>query len=307
MEEYNQYILKWREKIIEADECLQNQDFEGYEMCLREAQEAYEEYKKDSELTYECKNFGIINHIFENALPKLYKSKQHQVIKDYITCIKEDKNLLAQFQFYKALGKYQDSYELDAYLTEALSLVKEKINKSTLKESNNKLAKIIKDNNIKPNDFITESNLAFYNNCNILFCKDKKLTNMTEMADTFNAVSDYIKTHPQALQENIFNPDKAIKEFTQKLNKTLTTEEKTFVEEIIDAKSKGATQRKEKLFNKFKNECIEIVNNLMKESSSDDVLGLQEIKKQLEDKKFCLETIIQDMAQLLEIRDVLMS
>lgn len=307
MEEYNQYILKWREKIIKADKCLQNQDFEGYESALQEAQDAYEEYKRDTELTYECKNFGMINHIFENALPKLYKSKKHQVIKDYIHCIKEDKNLLAQFQFYKALGKYNNSYEMDSYLTEALTLAKQNIDKKTIKESIKKLAQIIKKNNIKPNDFINESNLSFYDNCNTLLCKDKKLTNIIEMTETFNAVADYVKNNQQALNENIFNPEKAINEFTAKLNTTLTTEEKTFVEEIIDAKSKGASQRKEKLFNKFKNECIDLVDKLIKESTTDDAIGLQEIKNQLQGKEFCLETIVQDMAQLLEIRDVLMS
>ena len=307
MEEYNKYILQWRDKIIEADKCLQNDDFEGYESCIQKANEAYEQYKRDTELTYECKNFGMINHIFENALPKLYQKKQIKAIKDYITCIKEDKNLLSQFQFYKALGKYDGSCDMEKYLHEAIALAKENIDKKTLKQSNKKLAKIISENNIKPNDFINEESLVFYDNCNTLLLKDKKLTNIIEMTETFNAVTSYIKDNPRALNENVFNPQQAIKEFTSKLNKTLTTEEKSFVEEIIDVKSKGASQRKEKLFNKFKNECIDLVNKLIKESSSDDVVGLQEIKSQLQGKEFCLETIVQDMAQLLEIRDVLMS
>lgn len=307
MEEYNKYILQWRDKIIEADKCLQNKDFEGYENCLQEANEAYEQYKRDTELTYECKNFGMINHIFENALPKLYQKNKSKVIKDYITSIKEDKNLLAQFQFYKALRKYDGSCDMEKYLNEAISLAKENIDKKTLKQSNNKLAKIISENNIKPNDFINEQNLAFYENCNSLLSKDKKLTNIIEMTETFNNVCNYVKENPRALNENVFNPQQAINEFTTKLNTTLTTEEKSFVEEIIDAKSKGASQRKEKLFNKFKNECIDLVNKLIKESSSDDAIGLQEIKNQLQGKQFCLETIVQDIAQLLEIRDVLMS
>lgn len=307
MEEYNEYILKWRDKIIEADKCLQEQDFIGYESCLQEANEAYEEYKKDTELTYECKNFGMINHIFENALPKLYKEQQHQVIKDYMCCIKEDKNLLAQFQFYKALGKYNESYEMEDYLTEAVSLAKKNINPKTIKESNKKLAKIISENAIKPNDFISQDNLLFFENCDTLLRKDKKLHNIIEMSDCFNAVVSHIKNNPQALKETVFNPERAIKEFTQKMNKTLTTEEKSFVEEIIDMKSKGAEQRKAKLFEKFKNECIHLVDNLLKKSNEDEKDGLQEIKNQLVDKTFCAETIIQDMAKLLEIRDVLMS
>lgn len=307
METYNQYILQWREYIIKADECLQNEDFEGYEEYEQKAKEAYEAYKKDTELTYECKNFGMINHIFENALPQLYKSKKHQAIKDYISCIKEDKNLLAQFQFYKALGRYNNQYDINTYLNEALTLAKENIDKKTLSGSIRKLADVISEHKIKPNDFINEENLSFYENCDTLLSKDKKLTNMIEMTSSFNSVSDYVKNNTQSICENVFDAEKSIREFTEKMNKTLTTEEKTFVEEIIDAKSAGATKRKEKLFNKFKNECIDLVNKLIGESNSADKAGLQEIKSQLMDKRFCLETIVQDMAQLLEIRDVLMS
>lgn len=307
MEEYNEYILQWRDKIIEADKCLQEQDFDGYELCMEEAKEAYETYKKDSELTYECKNFGMANYIFENALPALYKKSQHQAIKDYMTCIKEDKNLLAQFQFYKALCKYNESYDVDDYLTESIALAKKNINPKTLKESNKKIANIIRENNIKPNDFISSENLMFFENCNMLLSRDKKLTNITEMSDCFNSVATYIKSKPSVLQENVFNPQQAIQEFTKKLNKTLTTEEKTFVEEIIDTKSKVAEKRKEKLFNKFKNECIELVEKLLKESAEGEQEGLMEIKNQLVEKSYCSETIIQDMAKLLEIRDVLMS
>ena len=56
----------------------------------------------------------------------------------------------------------------------------------------------------------------------------------------------------------------------------------------------------------FKNECLETISGLISESGSDDDIdGLQAIKEQLEGKEYCKETIVQDIAQLLEIRDVL--
>ena len=69
---------------------------------------------------------------------------------------------------------------------------------------------------------------------------------------------------------------------------------------LVDAR----TGKKEKLFNKFKNECIEKINSMLKEDSENkELIGL---KKQLEEQKFNKESIVKDIAKLLEIRDILM-
>ena len=66
----------------------------------------------------------------------------------------------------------------------------------------------------------------------------------------------------------------------------------------------AAEQRKEKLFNKFKNECITKVNEMIKEDSNN--VELESLKKQLEEQKFNKDSIVQDIAKLLEIRDILL-
>ena len=79
------------------------------------------------------------------------------------------------------------------------------------------------------------------------------------------------------------------------------------VYDIMDHKSKDASSKREKLYNKFKNECIDTINKLLESVSNEDKEGLLSIKEQLLKQSFSEETIVQDIAKLLEIRDVLMS
>ena len=65
--------------------------------------------------------------------------------------------------------------------------------------------------------------------------------------------------------------------------------------------------KRENLYNKFKNECVNTINKLLEKASNDEKEGLLGIKEQLLNQQYCEETIVTDIAKLLEIRDVLLS
>ena len=111
------------------------------------------------------------------------------------------------------------------------------------------------------------------------------------------------KHKTDVIKEQI-DPDKLIKQFKDRMRETLTESEMSFVKEITDWRSPIAEQRKEKLFNKFKNECIEKVDEMLKEDAGN--VELESLKKQLEEQTFNKESIVQDIAKLLEIRDILL-
>ena len=306
-ESNNKYILQWRELVLKAAKALEEKNFDLYDTLMREANIAYDEYKRDSALTYECTNFGMANYIFEDALPTLFKSNP-KAVKEFISTIKEDKNLLYQFQFYKALEKYNKGISSKDYVTEALEIVKNNINKKTISESNGKLAKIISAYNIKPAQTIPSENLGLYESCDFLFKREKVLTNLREINENINTVVNFTEKYYDFTNEgdtkNFFS---MVENFEKKYNSLLTEEEKDFVKEIMDFKKEDKDNKKEKLFNKFKNECLETINKLLSESSDEDKEGLLAIKEQILDKQYCAETLVKDMAKLLEIRDILMS
>lgn len=301
MNKENKYILEWRNNILEAAKALNENNFSMYDKLMNEVSNNYNSYKRDVALTYECTNFGMCNYIFEDALPSLFKNKSNAV-KEFITTIKEDKNLLSQFQFYKSLEKNNDKVNTNEYITESFNMTCEKIDMKTLKESNDKLANIIKKYDIKPNDFIPQEKLDLFENCNYIFSNKKKLSNLMEMKMSFDNVVEYTKKNYNSLNESKGDALNKINEFNEKYGNILTESEKTFVKEMFSSKS----EKKEKLFNNLKNECLIQINKLISEANNEnDIIGLNELKEQINTKYFNETTLVQDVAKLLEINVVL--
>ena len=136
----NPHLEKWNKYVIEMNKALFQENIDLAESLHQNAISEYEAYKKDLSNTYKNGNFGIANYIFENVLPQIFKTNK-KVINEFMTTIKEDKNLYSQFKFYEALNKCT-SDNVNEYLNEAIDLVSNGINSKTIKKSNQKLMNI---------------------------------------------------------------------------------------------------------------------------------------------------------------------
>jgi hypothetical protein len=302
--ENNRYILQWKDYVAKAEEAMQNGHFDEYDDMMKKADEYYKLYKEDSKLTYECTNFGMANYIFENALPTLFKTKKN-VVREFIETIKNDNNLLVQFKFHNALKNINEGIDKRIYINEALDLLKKTIDTKTLKESNKKVFDIIKENNIRPTSVIDECVLKYYESCDYLFKHNPKLSNLNTINENLNTIIDFCTYKPNDVSSLDFN--NMVESFEAKYQNILTEEEKSIVKEIMDVKSANASENKEKLFNKFKNECIETISSLLETANNDDREGLEAIQEQLNNMMFCENSLVKDIAKLLEIRDILKS
>jgi hypothetical protein len=289
-----------------AMESLSNKNFEEYKNMMHNADKTAELYKHECSLQYECKNFGMANYIFEDALPQLFKSNK-QAVKEFIETIKGDNNLLKQFQFYKALESYNSSLSSLDFINESLNLFHQSVNSKTIGESNKKLDNIIKKYSIKPNDNINEDKIKFFENCDFLFKNKKKLSNLSIVSENINSIVNYINNNQKAIKETFENPLNLIEQFEDKYSKILSENERNLVKDIIDCKKECNKDKKEKLFNQFKNECLTIIDNLLKEANEDDLVGLNAIKDKITEKYFSESTLVKDIAHLLEIKDILNS
>jgi hypothetical protein len=123
--------------------------------------EAVEDSRHEDELTAELNtnNFGILNHIFEERLPELFKNNK-KVVRDVVKLIKEDSNLSSQFNYYNAIrnyrGKMADVLKPEELAQKLYEAVVPTINRETLLKSNAKFRNILKENNIIPTDFIND-------------------------------------------------------------------------------------------------------------------------------------------------------
>lgn len=293
-------------------ESLKRKNFSGYEVVRDMLDETIEEYKAQQQLCEQMNtnNFGVLNHLFEEALPTLLKTNK-KAVKNVIKTIKEDKNLLSQFNFYNSLKTQYvnekrnimgDAYNTLDFISEDAS---KKLDRKTLLESNKKLKKVMMANNIIPVSTINEEDMSLYKNGNIILTKEKKPSNLVALSEAYDKVAEYMDKHnAKNINEDKKNPLSLIGDYEKQLKNNLSESEISFVKQITDFKTPLIETRKEKIFNKFKNECIEKINEMI--NADKENIELKALKEQLESQKYNNETIVKDIAKLLEIRDILM-
>ena len=291
-------------------EALERENFEAYDAARVMLDESIEERKEQKALEDQVNttNFGILNHIFEERLPELFKNNK-KAVRAVIKTIKEDSNLMGEFNYYNVIkqykGKIAETLEPDTIIMKLNEAIVATINKDTVLESNKKLRKVLKENNIMPADFIDEETKKLYESGhNILTKRLKAINNVVVIAESNKNISDYMNKHKNDVIKESVDPDKLIRDYKEKLKDTLTESEMSFVQQITDWRSPIAEQRKEKLFNKFKNECIEKLNSMLKEDSEN--AELKALNSQISEMKYNKDNIVGDIAKLLEIRDILM-
>lgn len=303
MKDYNKYVRRWQDLAIKMNEAMQKDNFALADKLLNESIETYNHYKECCSLpkSNREKSFGELNYVLESELVNLFK-KNKKALKECTILMKEDKNLRSAFKFIDAMRKYNCEGNAQNYVKESLELAN--IDKKTFRESVNRLADLLSKYEIGTCN-IDEETVKYFKNCEKALCEEKKLTNLTEYTNSINSIASYIESHKPQIKESSNGIDEITEELEKKIA-NLTEEEQSLVKDIIDFKQPMVETRQEELFNKFKNECLDTVKHLMTDASDDDKEGLNAIKGQLENKSYCKDTIVEDIAKLLEIRDVLM-
>ena len=304
--EYNKEFSNYINIMSEA---LKREDFKAYEYTKSMLDECIEECKEDKALMNEMKtsNFGVLNHIFESQLPTLLKVNK-KAVRDVVKAIREDVNLRSEFNFYNVIKNQYNSdlsskIGAEVMLNEIADVIINNINQDTVIDSNKKLRKIMEDNNVTPIDYIDDDSRKLYESGHILLTNKKKASNMIALMESQKSVCEYMENHKVINDAKKKDVGSLIEEFENKLKTNLNESEMSFVKQITDFKSPIAEQRKEKLFNKFKNECVEKLNKMLKEDKNNE--SLKSLSKQIGEMKYNNESIVGDIAKLLEIRDIL--
>lgn len=277
---------------------------------LKSLNESFNKYNYERDKEYKSLNennmtFGLMNYIMESKLEELLKNKKN-IIKEYVDIIHNDNNLASQFLFINSLHNYSLVNESKNYINETLSLISKKLNRKNINESNKKLYNFFKKNNL--NAEVDENIRKLYENCDFVIKNNKKVSNLNDINKSINEIANYIEEHKKTLNESAtenVSMDNIINEYNMKYSSELNDEEKELIKEIFSSPEQK-TQRKESLFNNLKNECIEIVNNLINEETNDsDKEGLITIKEGIIKMQYQNESLVKDIAKLLEMREVL--
>lgn len=304
MDEKLKYQQLWTNACKKAADAIKNDDISSAEKFMQEMEDAFERYKEACDFQDNMINakFATINTTLESVMPKLMV-KNKKALKECVKLIKEDKNLLAQFKFCNSLKKFNCDTDAKDYIKESLELVSKDINYKTLKESNKKFAKLLIKYNIKPSEELNESDLNFAKNCDYLLTHKKSLNNLTEFTNNLKKASDYIVEN-RKMNENKVDVLSMAEQVEKKIN-SLNEAEQALVKDIMMANSTVAESRREKLFNKIKNECIEKINKMISENEGDEKERLLNLKETIMLKEYDKSNIVGDIAKLLEIGAVL--
>lgn len=304
-ESYQKYRRRWQDVVLEANKAMSENNFDKVEECLNEAKRAFEKYKSCCKLPEANKkrSFGELNCMFEQKLPKLLK-KNKGLVKECRDFIKSDSNLISEFKFIDALRNFDMDGSALEYVKESLNLASNGIDKKTLSDSNDKLAEFMSKAEVGFGN-MNEEEQSFYQACDKLLSEDKSLSNLNEYTNALNEVSAYVEK--QRTKTSVLRNIKKIEESFYKKYNLLNEEESALVKDIIDFKRPQVEERKKKLFDTYKNECVKQVDRLIYGTSNiSEKTGYENVKSLIENMQYNPETIVKDLAKLMETRETLM-
>ena len=255
-------------------------------------------------------NFGKINAIFLQNADKLIKTaKGKKIIKEYVTKIKESKELMKQYSIFEYIENQHYNDNLKDYIHESINYLSS-INKKKLKEENIALSNLLKENDITEKCIVENEDL--YNSINTLIFSNSGIKSINERVDNINSIVEHIKKNKPTItekKENLLSGELTnetlafvVNKFNNKYFESLDEEQKKIFESIT---SKNETEI-EQLFENNRTECITLTNNFLKESIDNDTREkLLNVKEKLLEQKFNKDTYIDDIIDFIELKETL--
>lgn len=290
------YIQEWKEATLKMAEAIGNGDAEKADEYKRQADEAYERYKGEAMYRDEIMDYdgGSSFGTFESVLPELFL-KGRTAIKESIKLISRDKNLMAQVKLYETLKGFNGSVDAKEFVRQAVDIARKEVNPDTLNESNREFAKLLIRNGIHPREE-DDKKRELAEACFWMMSNHMGLDNLLEYETKVKAAADIITE-----MSSKKSTDNDIMEMMDALNKSmmsLNEDDRRLAEELMDAKKEVDDQKKKKLFDSIKRECLELAKKKMEETKEE---SLSSIIEMIESKQYNSENVVKDVAKLLEV------
>lgn len=242
--------------------------------------------------------------LFESLSDKLYGTENgNKVIARYVGTVKST-NILDYYTLFEAIsnGKSMD------YVVSAIDFAKN-INRKMLKESKSKLAEVIKEavkvSDISNDEFerINEGVSKYALAIDSLITTPYTLSNLESYHNNLNTLSDLVNENASKKEANISESN--IEDLDTVLSECATENEKRIALDI--AKCIMSEGDKKDLFETYKKECIETINESLENSDADTETKsrLEKILESVSKKEYNVTTIYEDMSNFLDLKDTL--
>lgn len=271
------------------------------------SEEIRSEEGQKNQLYGESRNFGIIYNVIEQNLngDVLHDEKTKKLIKETYTTIKKDKILNEEFRIYDLFEKANNIENVKDFVNESLSLI-DKIDKNEIKESNEKLIKIIRENKLDEFVEIPEDLENLYEAIEFTILNKKNFNNLNDFIKAQNVIVEHIEnSQKKTVNEEKFSNEEMFNNFEQ----TMETEQKNIDESINEEEKKllenflkpNANQKL--LFEEQKLKTLKKLTDVIKKSDDEDKCSWNEIYEKINNKEFSdkLSENIVSCAEMMEI------
>ena len=305
MENYNDIYEKAGVLMQSALKKYTKGDIEGGEADRKEANRLYDLAQSDvnkdfNNIMYgESRNFGVIYNVIEANSKNLCEDKsKRKAFANIVKLIKENKDLKAQFNFFNGLT-HPNGYVSNAeqYVNEALSITPE-INNKVASKANEKLISEIRKNKLDELIDIDDDTMALYESIEYLLFNKPTYANLVDYSNAKNNVVTYINENVNEEEETTETKDvnEAIDALIGKYDSLLNEDEKKLIETVMNTEDKKA------LFETYRQETIEKIENTLKDNDDKE---LKSICEEIKNKTYSRQTVLEDISEFIEIKNVL--
>lgn len=258
--------------------------------------------------------FGEIKSLFEGISDKLFDTNKDCVAK-YIKTIKENKELKTLYILFENTLKPEHVNDTNL-LVSSIVAISEGINKKTLNEGIKKLQSILKEAIIKSNitsdefDSLLNENKEINESLSYILTNKKTAKNLFEHTNKVHAVVSYINENMNS--DNVLNNDASGKtktELINDLNEAISCDTPWETEAIRDLTICYLSEsNSEDLFNKYKDDCISLLNEKIEDANSiEEGIRFSTMKESLSKKEFDKSKLKESILTLAELKYTLIN
>ena len=254
-------------------------------------------------------NFGIINETFKNILVDSIISKNgkgKQIFKKYVKALKESSALTTQYQVYNNLETKVEANKDKSlmYVTESISLLKE-LGKDTIIAENTKLVNFLIKNGYKVST--DDYNLKeLHENIDKLVMNEKTSKNLDTLLESKYFINDFINTNVEILKEekeDYFHTKTVGKMMVEKFNNRYDDDSLTESEmKVIKSVIRGNESERKELYGNMIRECVELVDEQLKECTIEEKDKLLQVKDKLLRFKYNEADFISEMSKIVSLK-----
>lgn len=253
-------------------------------------------------------NFGKIKNVFNGILVESFvgnKESNKNIFKTYIKTIRENKALKTQFLVYNNIENKieENEFKANLFLQENISLLN-KFSKKEILEANKKLANQISFEKGIKDEYVNDE---LHENISKLIFLNKTSKNIDAIVEATSNIITYMKNNKLRLvNEAIELPNSMLSTImVEKYNERYSALDEN-EKEILKVLIESTDNQKQEVYKKTLKECIDLINENLKEAdlnAKDKLLQVKE--KLLNDTIEVNENFFKNISKLVELKSSL--